>query len=249
MNDVTLRNAPILAFVPNVRGLGWARRSRQCKLSLVALLSILTLVCAGCGGSPLPSDQATPIGTPPGRLLFQSDWTHGLEDWKPSAGWTLTNGVLQSSTADSLSLTLPYQPSVSNYAVEFQLLIVSVPRPGGSFALNVPPQSDSDGFSSGVSNLLPAYIHQFARHPMINVLINPANKVGTAGGEYQDYEHQFKWHTYLVQVTGNTATIFTDGHRRAYGTSQDTSTLSNGPLQFECAAVQLQLAWFHVYAL
>lgn len=220
-------------------------------ISFAALLSMVILLCTGCGGagSKASSSTATPIGTPGGTLLYQSDWTNGFADWKPTQGWTLINGVLQSSTADNLSLTIPYQPTVPNYAVEFRLLIVDVPRSGASFALDVPPSAGRDGFSAGVADLLPNKVNLFARHPQINVLINPAHPPGTGGGEYQDYEHHFEWRTYRVEVTGNTATIFADGHRYAYGTSEDTQTLSTGPLLFECATVQLQIASFRVYAL
>ena len=243
---ITIPHTSSHPIAPEPHGPHWIRVRL---VSLVALLSVLILLCAGCGGSPPPSGQATPVGTPAGTLLFQSDWTHGIADWKPTQGWTLTNGVLQSSTGDNLSLTLPYQPSVSNYAVEFRLLILDVPRSGASFALDVPPSNGRDGYSAGVADLLPDKVNLFARHPQINVLINPAHPPGSGGGEYLDFEHHFEWRTYRVEVRGNTATIYADGHRYAYGTSEDTQTLSTGPLQFECATVQLQLAWFRVYAL
>ena len=161
--------------------------------------------------------------------------------------------MLQSSTSEDLSLTLPYQPPVSNYAVEFRLLVVNVPQAGGDFALNVPPSVSSDGYRAAVDDLLPYSTHMFALHPQINVTITaahpPEGDTGQLTNQVLDYEHDWIWRTYRVEVQGNYATLWVDGHRMPYAWSANTKTLSTGPLQFECGGVELRLSGFRVLAL
>jgi hypothetical protein len=227
------------------------------RIFLTALVSILTIICASCGNlsaqTKAPSGTPTPTGIPAGTVLFQSDWTHGLADWQPTKGWTQVNGVLQSSTSQDLSLTIPYQPHVSTYAVEFRVLVVNVLKGGGYFALAVSPSAGRDGYRAAVDDLLPFDTHRFALHPQINVAISPATPPERATGQLTnqvlDYEHDWIWRTYRVEVVGNYATIWVDGHRMSYTWSANTKTLSTGPLQFECGLVEIRVSGFRVIAL
>lgn len=235
----------------------WSSFPRIRRVFLTALVSMLAVICASCGSSSAqtkaPSGTPTPTGIPAGTVLFQSDWTHGLSDWQPTKGWTLVNGILQSSTSEDLSVTIPYRPHVSNYAVEFRALVVNVPKAGGYFALDVPPSSGSDGYRAAVDDLLPFDTHMFALHPQINVVISPATPPEGATGQLTnqvlDFEHDWIWRTYRVEVMGNYATIWVDGHHLSYAWSANTKTLSTGPLQFDCGLVEMSVSGFRVIAL
>ena len=101
--------------------------------------------------------------------------------------------------------------------------------------------------------LLPFDTHVFALHPQINVVISPATPPEGATGQLTnqvlDFEHNWIWRTYRVEVMGNYATIWVDGHRLSYAWSANTKTLSTGPLQFDCGLVEMHISEFRVIAL
>jgi len=231
-------------------------RMRGSLLSILMALALLTGTgCAGAHtGAGTTASAPAPTAIPAGTMLFRSDWTHGVpSDWHLTRGWTLAHSELQSSTADNLSLALPYQPPVPNYAVEFRVLVLSVPAAGGYFALTADPANGKDGYRAAVDDLLPQSTHVFALHPQINVTITPADPPEGATGQVTnqvlDFEHDWIWRTYRVEVLGNHATLWVDQHRMSYSWSANTQNLSTGPMRFECGLVALRVADFRVIAL
>src|SRR5437763_1487430 len=115
----------------------------------LALLILLLLSPTACSPSASPAaHQSSPVSIriaslsptlPSGTLLYQADWSHGLAGWQASEGWKVMNGALQSNGGSKLSITIPYEPTVPNYAIEFRLQIVNVPENGGFLTLSADP--------------------------------------------------------------------------------------------------------------
>src|SRR5215475_7938697 len=99
-------------------------RYRHIFLALLVLL-LLSLVACSPSASPT-SPQPSPVSTrpaslsptpPAGSVLYQADWSQGLVGWQASEGWRVMNGILQSYGGSKLSITIPYEPTVPNYAI------------------------------------------------------------------------------------------------------------------------------------
>jgi hypothetical protein len=110
----------------------WLRKALAAFLVVHLIVSLIA--CSTGTASPKtsasPTTPAHPMPTtlPKGTLLYQSEWAHGLADWRGSAGWKLSQGFLQSDLSNNNYLTSPYIPIVPNYAIEVHFQIVSVPK-------------------------------------------------------------------------------------------------------------------------
>ena len=106
---------------------------------------------------------ATPTFTTvaPGTVLFQSDWSKGLDGWGASDGWTVRDGMLEIDGKDNRTLTIPYKPTVRDYAVIYSVQVVDEPKDGGYFRLVAAPTSTAPGFHAEVQDL-----HNDLQHSM-----------------------------------------------------------------------------------
>ncbi|HTK11012.1 MAG TPA: family 16 glycoside hydrolase [Ktedonobacteraceae bacterium] len=212
---------------------------------------LLLLSLAACSSgtvvqqtTPTPS-QATPISTPANTVLFQSDWSKGLSAWKTTSGWKVKNGYIESDLSEKLSLTLPYQPTVANYAVEYRLQIVNVPKDGGQFQLTADKQADKDGYTADVLNLLGPGQHRFAIHPLAEVLVEPEESMEN-NAQILDYEPTSEWRLYRVEVQGTRVSLLVDGKPISRASTTQTKTLSNGPIHLLSSAAILRISSFRV---
>jgi len=64
-----------------------------------------------------------------------------------------------------------------------------------------------------------------------------------------DYDPRTLWHTYRVEVQGSEARLVVDGVPTGTATSEQTNTLSNGPLGISSAMAVLRGSSFTVIAL
>src|SRR5207248_1610375 len=115
----------------------------------------------------------------------------------------------QSDASDNLSLMIPYQPTTSDYAVEYSVQIVSVPKDGGYFQLAADRVPGKDGYQAYVNQLLIPGHYSFAVHPAISVIIEPINAMD-AMQQVKDYEPGSQLHTYRVEVRGATVQFYVD---------------------------------------
>src|SRR5262245_4751327 len=104
--------------------------------------SCLLMLIAACS---FPSTSSTSTQTPtavpnptkaaiaPGTVLYQANWSAGLTDWKGATGWKIDQGQLVSSGGNDLTITPPYQSTVSDYAIEVHLQIAKLIGQGGRF--------------------------------------------------------------------------------------------------------------------
>lgn len=218
----------------------WSDTWRRQIAGVFLVVSLMLLLAACSAGSTLggPTRQThptpTPTTLPSGTLLYQSDWSHGLANWHASAGWKLTHGFLQSDASNDSSLTSPYMPAVSNYAIEVRFQIVSVPVDGGYFVVTADRVQGKDGYSAGIANFLKPGPHSEFANPAVQAYIIPIDSMDSSM-VVSDYEPGFVVRTYRVEVQGAQVKFFVDDLRKSFATSSQTSILSNGPIRLKAS--------------
>ncbi|HLZ63714.1 MAG TPA: hypothetical protein VKR06_42835 [Ktedonosporobacter sp.] len=214
----------------------------------IFLAGCLIISLAACSSAtpstsaPRPT-QAHPTSTtlPPGTLLYQADWSHGLTDWEATKGWRIVGKALESDLSDN-SITVPYKPTVLNYAVEIQLQVVNVPHDGGEFLITADKAPGKDGYQARVLSLLTAGQHPYATHPLSEVVIDPEwNTAETPGTQTIDFEPGANMRTYRVEIQDQVVRFLADGTRMSRATSEKTNFLSSGPIHLLCSGVVIRV--------
>ena len=210
----------------------------QRKIPAVFSIVFLILALAACStgnaapkvsATPTMPVQPTPTTLPSGTLLFQSDWSHGLDGWQASGGWKVTHGMLQSNSNSGNVITLPYTPPMADYALEVSFQIVSIPTSGGNVVVTADKTPGKDGYTAGILNLLaPGPRSPFA-NPEVQVFINPIDAM-EGSSQVSDYEPGSIQHTYRIEVQGPLLQFFIDVVMKSSATSSQTDSLSNSPI-------------------
>jgi hypothetical protein len=219
---------------------------------VVFLLFSLGACSAGTSSTTVPPQATvpaakhsspTPTPLPAGTVLYKADWSHGLAGWPGTQGWKVVQGQLESNTSGSATFTIPYQLSVTDYAVEIHIQVErSVPPYGGHYEIVAPKEPGKDGYHAGVLDLKAPGPHPFGLHPQSNVYLDPYGDTARGSGIPQDYEPGTGWHTYRVEVRGNEANLLDNGTQIGSVSSEQTDALSNGPIEFSSELVILRVS-------
>lgn len=227
----------------------------------VFLLVCLVVLLAACSTSTTPTQplanvtttRLTTTPTPaiaPGTVLYQADWSHGLAGWKSSGGWSVVQGQLQADSNDSTSIIAPYKPNVANYAVEARIQVVRLLRQdGGFFSIFASQVPGKDGYQAGVSRLMGPGPRPNGSNPQLQIFIDPMGAMAPGSFHPNDNDPRTLWHTYRIEVQGNEASLFVDGNEITTVSSQQTDTLSNGPLGISCGTAVVRISSFRITAL
>jgi hypothetical protein len=226
------------------------------QLSARILLLCVLAGLAACGSTLVGAPTATPTVPPtvspavsPGTVLFQSDWSQGLAGSQASDGWTVRDGMLEIDGKDNRTLTIPYQPTARDYAVEFQVQVVNEPEDGGFFRLRAAPTPDASGFRAEVYRIQTPIPHINGDHPTAQVVLDPTDAQDPASVHPTDYEPHTTMRTYHVEVRENTVRFATDSSALSAAVSLKTKTLSHGPLTLECGLAFLRFGSVRIVAL
>lgn len=213
------------------------------------LTACLLLVFAGCSSNAPPqSAQATPE-TPtaaPKRVLYQSNWTSGLDGWKGKPGWKAEQGELHTDLSVDNDITIPYTSDVADYSIEFRLKVVNS-VPGAGFSLTIDKTDGTDGLNAGVAHLQPpGYDAPKFSYPQAQVFVNPSddqtNKFVTI-----DYLPGTDWHVYRIDIHSKRMVFYSDDQRLSY--ADCTRALSRGPIHFTSAHAILNMSYFRISTL
>jgi Putative zinc-finger len=198
---------------------------------------------------------ATATSTPafttvaPGTVLFQSDWSKGLDGWGASDGWTVRDGMLEIDGQDNRTLTIPYKPTVRDYAVIYSVQVVDEPKDGGYFRLVAAPTSTAPGFHAEVQGLHTDLEHPNGDHPHAWALLDPSDTQETRNVHTTDYEpHHVMW-TYRVEVRGNGVLFKRNDASLSAAVASKPGSLSHGPLRIECGLAFLRFGQIQIIAL
>jgi hypothetical protein len=235
------------------------------KLEFILTCFILVSL-VGCSQNASPTHTAPGTATPrssptggvpvsptpsyaPGTVLYKADWSHGLGGWHASQGWSIVQGQLQVNSLPDTTLTVPYMPATSNYAVEVDVQVVKVLKQSDNeFLVVVPSSSHGDGFKGGFESLYqpvyrpsPDFYTGFAQAIANNLNVN-------AGIQQIDFVPGKRMRTYRIEVSGNQVTLFVDGAEDSTTTSLE-SAFSNGPIQLQSGGLMLSIGGLRIIAL
>lgn len=190
--------------------------------------------------TPTPSPSLTPSPTPSStssheKLLYQADWSRGLNGWNGQKDWYVTNGVLRSDGSDSSGATEPtivapyYVTGTADYAVETQIQIV---RGSPCMFISLRASSDTNGWKGYKGGVCDGVARiQMNDTILASTPFDPGNIM----------------HTYRVEVKGTTINFIIDGGLAV--TTNDNSVSSGGQVGLKALGVQVDVTEFKVFAL
>lgn len=234
-------------------------------LSMLLLCCLVVLLTSCSAGPTQPSSNVTRTSSPvnnhpvahptatvaPGTVLYQANWSHGLDGWKGSSDWSVVQGNLQGVVSgDASSIIAPYMPDVTNYTVEATIRVVRLfYKNGGYYSIFASPTSSKDGYQAGVSDLKGPGPRPNGSNAQLQIFIDPMAHMAPGNFQPSDNDPKTLWHTYRVDVQGNEAVLSVNGNEAHSAASIQTDTLSNGPLGISCGMVVLQVSSFRILAL
>lgn len=230
-------------------------------LPCVLLIGFLLFALVACSTSPSPthiqSQTSTPTTTihlsptnpPAGIVLYQADWSHGLNGWQ-AHGWKVVQRQLETDANGISIFTLPYKPLVLNYALEIRIRVVRLVKlSGGLFSLVAPRLPGKDGYTAGVNNFVGSATRPNGSHPAAQVFLASSAAPVQGTGRPIDYEPGLGWHTYRVEVLDNQVSLLSDGVSLVSVSSSQTDTLSNGPIEFKSNLLILRISSLRILTL
>lgn len=175
-----------------------------------------------------PSQTPAPS---PGLILYESDWSGGLDGWPEGVGWRVTDGMLTfDGSIPNTFLAAPHRPESPDYAVEAEIRVVSPFWQRQAFGLMA-----RERYQGGVN----WWSYMRLNHPFL----------GTASGVLvqTDLNIDDGWHSYRLEVQGNRLKLLIDGQVRAEATDGQYS--SPGRAGIWSNGVQINVRNFKIVAL
>ncbi len=189
---------------------------------------------------------ATPSPTPaspqPGTVLYQANWSGGLNDWTGTSDWKTSNGMLISDGSyndpnnyGSPTIEPSYQvKETSDYAVE-----VRIQQLGGAGCFDAAVIRGSIA-SDGVQGYRLA-IGCFGGATLYAAHGSSLNQLA-----HVDFDPGNTWHTYRLEAKGTSISAFIDGIQ-VFGVN-DATYLSGGIIGIKSQATQIDVSSFMVIA-
>jgi serine/threonine protein kinase len=153
-----------------------------------------------------PTPASTSVPTPViGQVLYRANWSSGLNGWVGGGEWKVLNGTLindgtSNNNCGIPSIVPPYQPTVSDYAIEVRMQVVRRTGSGNScFALNARSGSSNGqtiGYIGNVGCCGDIEIYDASNY---NQFIRT------------NFDPSGNWHTYRFEVKGTDLKILIDG--------------------------------------
>jgi serine/threonine protein kinase len=177
-------------------------------LTAVALISLLVLrnLPRWGGGPVLPPTAGPSAGDAaiavPGTVLYQADWSSGLNGWVGGADWKVADGMLISDAPrDRSIIAAPYVPRTADYAVEAD--IQRTDDNTGFVSFSILARGDRlQGYWAG------AHLGT-GRSPGVGVEAELPSVPKLLMFKYFDPGKE--WHRYRVDVRGDTIRMYVDG--------------------------------------
>jgi hypothetical protein len=213
---------------------------------------------------PSPTPTPTPTPTPPPEpKIYRADWSSGMGGWTATNDWHIVNGMLvndgtQHASEGNPTAFAPYPPQdIANYSVQAEIRLDKYTDAGDygadSFGIAVRYSDSNGGYKLGACASAPGYslvtpcdASDFA---VSYVLIlsdgdfsndTPVKKVPFQPGSGN-------WHTYRIDVQGNTITVWIDGSMVFQVT--DDKFLSAGQVGLWSDRCQISIRSFTITAL
>ncbi len=196
---------------------------------------------------PIPTATKAPA-IEPGDVLYNADWSQGMDGWALDKSWKWVNGMLvNDGTENNAFATAPYVPenhNIDNYLVEGEIQVISMDIWNRDDFAIIARWSDTNYLSNypdltgywagyGESRGAVAFLGTGDPDPY-----EPLKKVeNTVDNE---------WHTYSLRVFGNELRFSIDGHELLYAV--DNKFLDGGKIRLLSNDTVLNVKRFQVVA-
>ncbi len=197
-----------------------------------------------------PTVESSPTTAPTPGVLYQSDWSSGLNGWAGSSDWKVLNGVLlNDGTAGNMmagpTIVPPYQlGSIADYALEAKIQVVSYQNgnsPEFGMALRGTTVSNNwQGYQVGISYLdASSYGGQCYAQITTEDYSNVLTKT--------PFDPQKSSHVLRFEAQGNVLKFFIDGGNVLQVT--DNKYLTGSQIGLWCYHAELSVTSFKIIAL
>src|SRR5579871_5253182 len=175
-------------------------------ITILLLVVIALLTHFSIRITPNPSTNQTATPTP--RMVYQADWSSGLNGWVGSADWKARNGQLTNDGTQNIhnlsmpTIQVPFDLStIPDYLIEARMQVTQTAHAAG-FGLFVRYDNNGHGYIVGAGSPQegPTSVFEITQAdnwhtPLQEIAFTPGNQ----------------WHTYRIEVQGNHITVFIDG--------------------------------------
>jgi beta-lactam-binding protein with PASTA domain len=196
---------------------------------------------------PPTTDTTEPL--PPSNILYEADWSGGMNGWSGTSGWTTTDGMLvnngegSAETGTPASILAPYQPDTPDYTIVAVIALTGTTKPVsgsvrafGQVARYTPAGAYTFGCGpdpgSGLDNLFVA--NPGKGEPIVD------NVLGQA-----PFDPGTDFHTYRFEVNGSTITVSVDSSQDIKVT--DDRYTSAGQVGLWAAGTPISVKSFKIY--
>jgi hypothetical protein len=195
-----------------------------------------------------PTPTSTPVPAQPGDVLYQADWSSGLNGWLGAGDWKTVGGMLvnDGSGYDS-QIFAPYQPGLAhndNYAIEAEIQLVRYTdttfSSRASFSILARVDTNKQGYQIGAC----AAFGFFSCGTYTYNLFASNGSVNIADAEFNPGT---EWHTYRAEMVNNTIKVLLDGNVVLQTT--DNIFLSGGRVGLSSYRNQINVRSFRVIKL
>jgi hypothetical protein len=174
------------------------------------------------GGAPSPSPATA-------GLLYQADWSGGMNGWVGTAEWKGVPGLLVSDGSNSGgdAVYSPYQPAATDYAIEATIRAIN---PGGCY-FGIVGRSTAQG-------------HYIVGYNGGRATIGSTHQNAIAG---TGFDPGTTAHKYRAEFRSNRITLVIDGN--ALTNATDNDFLSSGQVGLASAFCQIEVSSYRVLSL
>jgi hypothetical protein len=191
----------------------------------------------------------TPVPAHPGDVLYQADWTNGMNGWTGGEDWKIVSGMLvNDGTGYDSQILAPYQPGlnhVDNYAIETEIQLLRYTDTTFSAIANFSAIARTDTQGQGgyrVGSCMARGL--FSCGPDIRNLYVSNSSTTIAAIPFRPAT---EWHTYYVEFRGNTIRVLVDGNVMLE--TADNSFLMGGRVGLSSRRNQINVRSFRVIML
>jgi 3-keto-disaccharide hydrolase len=184
---------------------------------------------------PTPGPTATP--TPGPEVLYQADWSNGMNGWAASPSWKTVDGMLITDGGSGNTAAIaPYRPGeIANYAVEVELKLIR--GNGLTYGIFVRGDDSGEGYWVGYEGVRQnlgsgATIWSDDYFPYAKFVQNAP------------FEPKSDWQIYRVEVKGTTIKLLVDG--ATILEVQDNRYISGGKIGLWSQEYQLNIRNFKI---
>jgi hypothetical protein len=229
----------------------------------IVVLSTLLCLLAACSPSTIPAHSsatpsphaqqtapATPTATaqPAATVLYQANWSHGLDGWQAAHGWQVDAGKLLVESTANTTITAPYRPATPDYAIEASIQVVRFLQPGAQFWVFANDAPGQDGYIAGAISLTPPADGPPGLYAGYAQAAPNELDYNQGGFSQSDFAPGYNVRTYRVEVQGNELSFYIDGVR-IDSTYSTKPALSTGPLGILSDGLVLQVSSFIITTL